>query len=1309
MPLLVKLIGFGIRQVVGETAGAASEIATERVIRHFTDHSETLKNALLRANDRAWQTFGIALAGDSFLDKLKVYIASGDDKGIREQVQLFLRSNSATFRKTPEQFRAACLAEYKKATRAGLFVLSGFTPTEVAKHAAAFERYSDPSGLIKGAESLVDSMARELTPEYPNLATLLQQRPVDGLPLIVTAFTYFFRLEVEANEALARTLVFDGLRSLSQSQETSLRGLGLALSSLGHRIDDILDHLGHIESVVKDAHEDVLKLQKQVDSQSEQFQRVFQAIMGRLEQVHLSGRELRPCDSLSLRNENERQVVKQLVARYRELPEVERRRVPSLLNAVGKLEVIAGDCDAAKRDFQTVAAMATAASIKAEAHFNAYRASLEQQDFEMALTEMFEAVKIDSRRFAPFPVGKYQPQRILGAGGFGVVFQCRHKHMGDAVAVKALLLDDLGRDSDNVFAEATMLRGLEHPAIIRIRECGYADPAGKARPYIVMDYFDGRTLEEHVTKHGPFAFDELLPMARQIAEGLNAAHKAKILHRDIKPANLLVKKSTSGWDVKIIDFGLAMPQKALKSSRHASTAKQRQTAIGFSIAGTVDYSAPEQLGRRSESVGQYSDVYSWAKSCCYALFGTSQPLPTHWSSIPDAFVELLGQCLDENPANRPQNASLVIERIREMTWPTPDAVLQASGAGVRSNAISAAIPRKLAWPLLLGGCALVVAIVAALFFSGSLSQRKVGDDVVASKTDKPSTEKKLRPSPVSSPSMEPTTDKAVPKPGTGPTVKAKDKEELGPGEGRFNILWDSGSIYILEVKGNDLYLLGDIWADGRKFIYSTPLRMTYRVDTKLRTAFAENRAPKTMPLQFQWNYVTGEVTGVDLNNKKPGYGRITPDITAKPAIDPKYDSTDSKTVKLPVQPEERLGVVQRLEGHTDSVQSIAISRDGRYAASGGLDKTVIAWDLSTGKKLHQWVGHTGNIQWVEFYPDGVNVLSGSGDGTVRTWNIKTGKGEKTPIGHAPPGLFYTRCMSDDGTRLLTHGYDRMVRQWELPSGKLLKQFSISKDPKINVWVMAFSPDGKWAMSGGNESVFRLWDVEVGVQKDQFEALNLPDGRFSSDGRTFAAMGQKSSIIQVWDVGSKVVSHQLPMKGSFVFLKNSPVLVVEAYGGLTFVDTLTGRILQTVKGDGTGNVVVSNDGTQALAVGSDHAIRVWRLPKGLKAEMTQEDTKGSVPKPNSSKSSVETFAIGNIAVEMTSTLSDSRQVTFVFRVSKFGTDFSPVTAWLNSNGDVFRRKIGELGAGSGQWEQTKLSWPPQVIGNVAVFEVVFTKR
>jgi serine/threonine protein kinase len=152
---------------------------------------------------------------------------------------------------------------------------------------------------------------------------------------------------------------------------------------------------------------------------------------------------------------------------------------------------------------------------------------------------------------------------------------------------------------------------------------------------------------------------DLLAVARQVAAGLDAAHSKGILHRDVKPANLLVRKDGDTWQVKIIDFGLALRQ-TIKDSMSRLPDPKSRTLFGDSIAGTLDYAAPEQLGRlRDVPVGPYSDIYGFGKTCCFALFQTTQPLPKHWKSIPEPLADLLERCLAELPRERPMDFKVV--------------------------------------------------------------------------------------------------------------------------------------------------------------------------------------------------------------------------------------------------------------------------------------------------------------------------------------------------------------------------------------------------------------------------------------------------------------------------------------------------------------------------------------------------------------------------------------------------------------------------------------------------------------------------
>ncbi len=651
MSLFEKLSALALREVVegaAETVGAAGlgKAITGFLSQHFTDHSRRLTRALRSSSDRAWRALEVALAGESLATRLH----RSEDRELRLQIRAFLDASSEGISSAEPGFRQRCLKELRAARSAGKFSADESDPQALAASAGAFARFTDSESVLAAERALMNGIAEEFAGEYPNLSRLLEREPEPGQSVVVVAVRYFFRRAVEEDAQLFQGLAFAKLESIGDAQAAGFAALDVLLKKQAERLEVALDEL---QTVVIETHGAVLDLQSQIDGQSGQLRQIGEAVQEVLKQHQLQRREIRPGDSLSIRTDGERELVKQLVARYRALPESERRQVPALLNAVGKLEVVTGDFEAAVNDFAAVATMVGDTGAQAEAHFNAYQACLERRDWAAAFREFVKAVRLDGKRFATFPVGKYQPQRILGAGGFGVAYLCKHKYMDSQVVVKTLMLDALGRDADKVFTEAQLLRVLDHPAIIRISDCGYVDASGKSRPFLVMDYFAGGTLEEHVKKNGALALEEFLPLARLIAEGLQAAHGKNILHRDVKPANVLVRKDATGWQVKVIDFGLALRQKVSPTSVNGNTASRSKTLVGESIAGTVEYAAPEQMGRRNEPVGAYSDIYGWAKTCCYILFQTTQPLLRHWKGIPQPLAELLERCLDEDPHNRP--------------------------------------------------------------------------------------------------------------------------------------------------------------------------------------------------------------------------------------------------------------------------------------------------------------------------------------------------------------------------------------------------------------------------------------------------------------------------------------------------------------------------------------------------------------------------------------------------------------------------------------------------------------------------------
>jgi F-box protein 11 len=666
MSPITQLVSFGLRQVIGDYADGAAQIGVV-IEQRFRDHSRTLPKALDQAHHRAWQSLGVALAGDGLLDRVKVFFASGDDKGVREQVQLFLDGNAVSFDGTPADFRRDCLDELQRLRKSGRLSTPEGAHAAIARQAASFQRHVDPQGLVEEARRAVAGVADALAENYPNLARLLRTPTPAGPPLLAAAFCYFFRREVETNDELAHGLFFDGLRQLSASQAKAFGEVGQALASLGGQFDALLEQLGRIEAAVEETHTvavethgAVLDMQTELQRFGGEARTLMEQVLLRLGQVGMARGEVRPGNSCSIRGEDERRAVKALLARFRELPAEEQRQAPALLNGLGKLQVGAGDFTEARQTFTEVVEAVGNPTDKAEASFNAYRAALEEKKWDAALSALREAGSHDPQRFAPFPLHRYEPKRILGAGGFGTGVLCLDRHFDENVVVKTLHAADLASGADEVFREARILRRLSHPVIIVVRDCEYADLTHKTRPYLVMDYFPGASLQEFVEQRGPLNLEQLLAVAMQVAEGMKVAHAQGVLHRDLKPANLLVRKEGNQWKVKIIDFGLALRQQTIETSRLRIGADQK-SMLDSSVAGTLDYAPPEQMGKLpGVQPGPYSDVYAFARTCCYAMFRTTELRRKQWDSLPRPLADLLEGCLDPDSRQRPKDFEPVL-------------------------------------------------------------------------------------------------------------------------------------------------------------------------------------------------------------------------------------------------------------------------------------------------------------------------------------------------------------------------------------------------------------------------------------------------------------------------------------------------------------------------------------------------------------------------------------------------------------------------------------------------------------------------
>ncbi len=214
-------------------------------------------------------------------------------------------------------------------------------------------------------------------------------------------------------------------------------------------------------------------------------------------------------------------------------------------------------------------------------------------------------------------LGSYEILSPIGAGGMGEVYRAKDTNLDREVAIK-VLPDEMARDVERITRferEAKLLASLNHPNIAAVY--GF-DRAGDTR-FLVLEYVEGATLSKRL-EEGPFVMEDGLDVAKQMAEGLEAAHDKGIIHRDLKPANVMIDADGT---VKILDFGLAkaMSEDSSKSTHaNSPTLTADYTRPGV-ILGTAAYMSPEQA--RGRSLDKRTDIWSFGVLLFECLSGAT--------------------------------------------------------------------------------------------------------------------------------------------------------------------------------------------------------------------------------------------------------------------------------------------------------------------------------------------------------------------------------------------------------------------------------------------------------------------------------------------------------------------------------------------------------------------------------------------------------------------------------------------------------------------------------------------------------------
>jgi serine/threonine protein kinase/formylglycine-generating enzyme required for sulfatase activity len=260
---------------------------------------------------------------------------------------------------------------------------------------------------------------------------------------------------------------------------------------------------------------------------------------------------------------------------------------------------------------------------------------------------------------------RYEIQELIGIGGMGAVYRAQHEITKAKVAIKVLRPDLTISYEEGVgffFEEATKTVSLQHPMIVKVLSADYT-PDGSA--YMVMEWLDGRTLEQEMKDRGVFTLQRVIVLLEQIAEAVAYAHRKRIIHRDLKPSNIMLVLEENGEEsIRVLDFGIA---------------KVLSTTIGIGtntrVAGTSYYISPEQTIAHSP-IDQGADIYSLGVILYQMLTGQvpfeadtegqvmdmhrsilPRPLREIRQDIPQAIEEVVLKALSKRPLDRFQTAT----------------------------------------------------------------------------------------------------------------------------------------------------------------------------------------------------------------------------------------------------------------------------------------------------------------------------------------------------------------------------------------------------------------------------------------------------------------------------------------------------------------------------------------------------------------------------------------------------------------------------------------------------------------------------